>query len=242
MADHISVEQLADAAEGLLEPERALLVRTHLESCPVCLETADLLTSVTVTLAAEPHPVMPADVVARLDAVIAAEQSSRSAGARVVRDLHPSSPAGGDVLAWTPRPRLAPAPPHSGKHRSRSAGLILAAAAAAMLVGFGGYVVSARAGLNEPPSGAAAVSSGSLRTQAGALKRSGDVDPHRFSQAWWCARRVTAGRITGIASVTVDGTPALLVYLRSDAETQVAVVEGCHDDAPRVTATRSLTR
>ena len=93
--------------------------------------------------------------------------------------------------------------------------------------------------MNEPPSGAAAVSSGDLRTQAGDLERGGDLDPHRFSQAWTCARQVTDGRITGIASVTVDGSPALLVYLDDE---RVAVVEGCHENTPRVTATAPLTR
>ena len=148
---------------------------------------------------------------------------------------------GADVLAWKPRPRLA-APPPAGPHRGRAAGWVLAAAAAATLVGFGGYVVSARAGLNEPPSGAAAVSSGELSTQAGDLERRRDVDPHRFSRAWSCAREVTDGRITGIVSVTVDGSPALLVYLGGGDGQRVAVVEGCDRGAPRLTASTPLTR
>ncbi len=149
---------------------------------------------------------------------------------------------GADVLAWKPRPRLPDSAPPSGPHRGRAAGWVLAAAVAATLVGFGGYVVSARAGLNEPPSGAAAVSSGELPKQAGDLERERDIDPHRFSRAWSCAREVTDGRITGIASVTVDGSPALLVYLRVDEGQLVAVVEGCDENAPRVTATTRLTR
>jgi len=235
VSDHISVEDLADAAEGLLEPARADVVRTHVTGCPACTQTAELLSSVTAMLSSEPAPAMPAPVIARLDAVIAQEQARRQIIAAV--------PVGADVLEWKPRPRLPAAEPApSGPHRGRAAGWVLAAAAAATLVGFGGYVVSARAGLNEPPSGAAAVSSGDLRTQAGDLERQRDIDPHRFSRAWSCAREVTDGRITGIASVTVDGSPALLVYLDRDGGQQVAVVEGCDNGAPRVTATTRLTR
>ena len=103
---------------------------------------------------------------------------------------------------------------------------LLAAAVAAAVVGFGAYVVSASAGLNEPPV-VSAVSSQSLAVQAGALERSQDLDPHRFSRAWQCARQATSGRIVALASSTVDGTPALLVYTRSGATTLVTVVTGC---------------
>jgi len=58
------------------------------------------------------------------------------------------------------------------------------------------------------------------------------LSPHRFSQAWDCARKVTDGRITGLAASTVDGTPALLVYTESDGSTQVTVVTGCGADTP----------
>ena len=46
---------------------------------------------------------------------------------------------------------------------------VLAAAAAALVVGFGGYVLSATAGLNEPPVVAALSSSEDLGAQAGAV-------------------------------------------------------------------------
>jgi predicted RNA-binding protein associated with RNAse of E/G family len=61
---------------------------------------------------------------------------------------------------------------------------------------------------------------------------SGGLSPHRFSQGWDCARKVTGGRITGLASSTVDGTPALLVYMKSEDSTQVTVATGCRVSMP----------
>jgi hypothetical protein len=108
----------------------------------------------------------------------------------------------------------------------------LAAAAAAAVVGFGAYVISARAGLNEPPV-VAAVNSRDLGAEARALERaSGGLSPHRFSQAWGCARHVTDERITGLVSSTVDGMPALLVYTESGDSTHVTVVTGCGGGTP----------
>jgi hypothetical protein len=104
----------------------------------------------------------------------------------------------------------------------------VAACAAAGIVGFAGYFVSASAGLNEPSVTApAVVSSGRLGSQAHALQENADLSPHRFSEAWDCAREVTSGRITAITSAVVDGQPALLVYTRSGPVSQVTVVTGC---------------
>jgi len=88
----------------------------------------------------------------------------------------------------------------------------------------------------------AAVNSSQLGPDATALERVTDLDPHRFSRAWQCARRVTAGRIVGLASSTVDGTPALLVYTRSDGETQVTVVTGCNGAQPSAGPSAVLSR
>ncbi|HET9649672.1 MAG TPA: zf-HC2 domain-containing protein [Microlunatus sp.] len=237
MADHISAEELAREAEGLLDPARTDAVEEHLRGCAACRERVTLLASVRTTLATTPQPPMPPEVAARLDAVLLQEQAGRSIDPGGPGSV-PSGPRGREL--WTARPRFA-APPLP-KHRRRTVGRVLLAAALAVLVGFGGYVLSARAGLNEPPTGAAAVSSEQLTSQAGALERSGDLEPHRFSRAWSCARRVTDDRITGIASVTVDQEPALLVYGDSPAGPVVAVVEGCDQGDPRVTATTPLPR
>ena len=183
--------------------------------------TADALAEVTAILQSEPVPAMPPAVAERLDRVVAAEQDRR-AGRRALSLVTPSEsslptrPTLGGFGEDLPRRR-----------RGRVLVSALAAAAAAAVVGFGGYVLSARAGLDEPPP-VAAVSLSDLGAQAGALERAANLGPHRFSRAWQCARQVTSGRITGLASTTVDGAPALLVYTNDDDVDRVTVVTGCN--------------
>jgi hypothetical protein len=113
---------------------------------------------------------------------------------------------------------------------------------AAAAVGLGGYVLSAAAGLNEPPVVAVAVSTDDLAAEARTLQSARDLDPHRFSQAWFCGRSVTDGRITGLVRARVDGTPALLVYTRDDGSSHVNVVTGCRTRGPARTASAVLGR
>ena len=213
MTDHPPLEELAEAAESLLVPERAARIEAHLRDCGDCRHRAADLDAVQAELSATPALVMPTGVADRLDRVLAAESARRG---------RPRTPRvtlgnfGADRSPRTTRRWLVPA---------------LVAAAAASMVGFGAYVASARAGLNEPPV-VAAVSSRDLGAQAAALERASGLDPHRFSRAWQCARQVTEGRIVGLAVSSVDGTPALLVYTRSSGSTQVTVVTGCAAAAP----------
>jgi hypothetical protein len=222
---HPSLTELAAEAEGLLDDTRSAELRVHLTGCSRCQRNAAELRAVSTTLAAAPMPEMPPEVAARLDRVLAGEAERRS-----------HQPARRDEK---------PGPGSSVPHRvtlgafgadrpRRSARRILlpalAAAAAASVVGFGAYVASASAGLNEPPV-VAAVSSSNLGAQASVFEREG-LDPHRFSRAWRCAREMTDEQIVGLASSTVDGTPALLVFTRSGATTQVTVVTGCATDRP----------
>jgi hypothetical protein len=104
---------------------------------------------------------------------------------------------------------------------------VLAAAAAALVLGFVAYVASATLGLDEPPTVSLSTSPARLVAEANALRARTDVDPHRFSQAWWCARRATGGRIIGLASTTTGAEPAVLVYARSADGLGVQVVTGC---------------
>ena len=213
MTDHPTLEELAEAAESLLVPERAAWIEAHLPDCPDCRHRAAELDAVQAKLAAAPAPVMPAGIANRLDRVLAAEGSRRSQP-RIPRVTLGNF--GVDRPRRATRRWLVPA---------------LAAAGAAAIVGFGAYVASASAGLNEPPV-VAAVSTRDLGVQAAALEQASGLDPHRFSRAWQCARQVTEGRIVGLAVSNVDGTPALLVYTRSSGSTQVTVVTGCAVAAP----------
>lgn len=230
MSDHVALEELAEAAEGLVDPEHAAVIEAHLSECDACRAQAEALRQVAARLAAEPRPVMPPDVFARLQTAMTAESAARAA--RVV-----------PLVAYRHRPTLgtfgAELHPPS---RKRWAAPLLAAAAVATLVGFAGYVLSASAGLNEPPTVAASVRTTDLGTQAGALKQAADLSPHRFSKAWQCARQVTAGRIVGLASTSVDGGPALLVYTRRDGQTEVTVVTGCASGSPTAGPSAPVTR
>ena len=223
-SSHPSLTELAESAEGLLDDARSAEVRAHLAWCVHCQRSAAELRAVSATLAAVPPPAMPVEVAARLDRVLAGEVVRRSQKRATEEEDRGS--------VWSrPRPTLGAF--DAGRPRRSLRRILLptlAAAAAAAVVGFGAYVVSATAGLNEPPV-VSAVSSSNLGAQAGALQREG-LEPHWFSRAWQCAREVTDGRIVGLASSTVDGTPALLVYTRSGATTQVIVITGCGTGLP----------
>jgi anti-sigma factor RsiW len=233
VADHPSIDDLADAAEGLLDPGRSREVAEHVPGCPTCQQTVAALGQVSRTLAAAPDAPMPPAVAARLAATVAAESAHRStvsvpAAARTVRPRRYSLGHFDDHVPHLPWwRRLAPA-----------LGVVVAAAA----VGLGGYVLSAAAGLNEPPLVAAAVSTEDLATSARAVQTARDLDPHRFSAAWFCGRSVTDGRITGLVRARVDGTPALLVYTRDDGSAVVTVVTGCTTRVPAPTASAVLGR
>jgi anti-sigma factor RsiW len=232
---HVTIDELADAAEGLLDPERAAFVDSHIADCPDCQAQSDALREVAAAMHAEPTLQMPEPVARRLNDVIVAERARRvsssvkSDGVEVAR-------------SWQPRKALGTFGEDLTKPKSRWALAALAAAVVAAVVGFGAYLISAGAGLNEPPV-VAAVNSRDLGADARALEQtSGGLSPHRFSQAWGCARKVTDGRITGLASTIVDGTPALLVYISSDGSTEVTVVTGCRAGTPSAGPSAVLPR
>ena len=240
MTTHPALEVLADAAEGLLDPAAADEVEAHLAGCASCRADQAELAGVPALLAAAPTPPMPAAVAERLAAVLAQEQAQRAVGGAL--PLVGSSTA----APARRRPRL-PYGTRSRPHpdlgrfgadlRKVSAGRrwalpALAAAVAASVVGFGGYVLSATLGLNEPPTVSVSTSPGQLGPQSRQLLSSRDLDPHRFSQAWWCARRATDQPIVGLAATSSAGQPALLVYLRTPAGLGVTVVTGCGTPEP----------
>jgi anti-sigma factor RsiW len=228
---HPPLTELADWDAGLLDAEWSAGLTAHVAGCAQCATALADVRAVSHRLATVPAPPMPAEVAARLDTVLAGEVDRRrrtSAGG----GFGPASGPAPAPVGWS-RPTLG----RFGEDRPRRSlrRVLLPALAATVLaavVGFGAYVVSASAGLNEPPVVSAVSSSRSLAVQAEALERSTDLDPHRFSRAWQCARQATSGRIVALANTTVDGTPALLVYTRSGSTTLVTVVTGCETGRP----------
>lgn len=234
-AQHLTTDELADAAEGLLDPARAAFAESHLAGCPDCHAQSDALRAVTATLQAEPPRSMPEAVAHRLNDVVAAQQVQRADASVMGSGLE-------SVASRQRRATLGTFGEDLEEARPRWALGALAAAVVAAVVGFSTYVISASAGLNEPPV-VAAVNSRDLGADARALEQaSGGLSPHRFSQAWDCARRVTDGRITGLAASSLDGTPALLVYTESDGSMQVTVVTGCGADTPSAGPSALLPR
>ena len=73
-AGHLSTETIADLQEGLIDDEPARRARRHLQDCPVCAAGDRALSDVRLRLAAagDAGP-MPADVIERVVAALAAE-------------------------------------------------------------------------------------------------------------------------------------------------------------------------
>lgn len=134
-------------------------------------------------------PRMPAAVAHRLQSVVAQESARRQTAA-----AEPAS---------SPRtPQRAVTLGHFGADRHRTPGWrrwvpVLVAATAAAVLGCGGYVISATAGLNEPPVVAAAITTDDLAAQAAGLEQSRDLDPHRFSNPWSAPDRSPAAGSRG---------------------------------------------
>jgi anti-sigma factor RsiW len=242
VTDHPSRDTLADAAEGLLQPAEAAAVDAHLAGCADCRAETAAFAEVGTILASVPAPVVPADVVRRLAGVVAAEQAARQVSP-VLHGVPGSGPDAPPVPRhpYGTRHRLNPSLGRFGEDLRRVSpgrrwGLpVLAAAAAAVVLGFFAYMASATLGLDEPPTVSISTAPGQLVGEATQLRERADVDPHRFSAAWWCARQVTTGRIVGLAATTTDGAPAVLVYVRSGDELGVQVVTGCGPGDPTAT-------
>lgn len=258
MPVHVSAEELADASAGLVDLARADQIAAHLAECPACRETDAGLRQVSRLLAAVPAPAMPAAVAARLDAVVQAESVRRQGGQPVEAPERTSAePTSGERAGGG----VAEAAGRSGSVRSGSHGwsrvplgeleystqpprraLWGLAAAVAGIVGFGGYVLGASAGLEEAPVGIVAVDSGQLGRQAELISNQADLGPRRFYPEWTCAREVTDGRITGLTRAIVDGAEALLVYTEAGGTTRVTVVTGCAEGEPAAGPTTVVKR
>ncbi|GAA4513345.1 hypothetical protein GCM10023191_080290 [Actinoallomurus oryzae] len=77
-AAHLDYEALADFAEGILDDATATSAEAHLAACDDCRRRAAEVAEVSRVLARAPVPPMPAHLVDRLDAALAAEAASHA--------------------------------------------------------------------------------------------------------------------------------------------------------------------
>ncbi|MEU3931303.1 hypothetical protein AB0E85_04500 [Streptomyces sp. NPDC029044] len=100
MAGHPDVAEISDLAEGLLPPARTTELRRHLDECELCADVYASLEEIRGMLGTLPGPPrMPADVVGRIDAALAAEALLN---------------AGGPESEESPEPENAPVPGAAG--------------------------------------------------------------------------------------------------------------------------------
>ncbi|HEY9294215.1 MAG TPA: zf-HC2 domain-containing protein [Microlunatus sp.] len=249
--DHIDLDELADAGEGLLSPERTSEVEAHLAECGACRARADELAEVSQQLAHAPAPSMPDAVFAQLQQTLADEQTRREAAAAARPGKHADRPptAGAPYADKPTRPSTHGSgritKPDLAEHfadtlaprrglRAKFAGGALAATALAAAVGFGGYLASASAGAAEPSQDRPmVVSPGALHASAAAEVAQGDLSAYRFTQAWFCVRKVTDGRITGIRPTVLNGDTGYLVFLHRDNGVRAVFVTGCETGNPK---------
>jgi hypothetical protein len=168
MRGHVNAEALALGREGLLGRRAAARVRAHVASCPRCAELDEELAALPALLALTAAPPMPADLAARLDAVIAAESARRlptadatgadTTGADTTRahttqaDTTAAAQAPGPEAPVAAQAAVADAP--APRARTGVARKVLALAAAVVVLAAGGGYLLSR--LPSPASGTSA--------------------------------------------------------------------------------------
>jgi putative zinc finger protein len=145
MRGHVNAEALALGREGLLGRRAAARVRAHLASCPRCAELDEELAALPALLALTAAPPMPADLAARLDAVIAAESARRlpmpDATRPATTDATAAAGAPGPDAPVAAQPAVADATAPRARPGLARKVLALAAAVVVLAAG-GGYLLS----------------------------------------------------------------------------------------------------
>ncbi|MBL1286079.1 zf-HC2 domain-containing protein [Streptomyces sp. For3] len=156
-AQHPDVPEISDFTEGLLPPSREAELRRHLDTCDECADIHSSLEEIRALLgsAQTPDESMPADVVARIDAALAAEASATptpsDAPAAVSRETAAESTAAPRPAG---RPRGATGPGRSSSRRRRRT-VILGTAFGAAAVGMSVFLLQSVQG-SQDSSGAMA--------------------------------------------------------------------------------------
>ncbi|MDX3323598.1 MULTISPECIES: zf-HC2 domain-containing protein [Streptomyces] len=156
-AQHPDVPEISDFTEGLLPPSREAELRRHLDTCDECADIRSSLEEIRSLLgsAQTPGESMPADVVDRIDAALAAEASATptlsDAPGAVSRETAPESTAAPRPAG---RPRGATGPGRSPSRRRRRT-VILGTAFGAAAVGMSVFLLQSLQG-SQDSSGAMA--------------------------------------------------------------------------------------
>lgn len=263
---HIDIDELADFTESLVPPERAAAISEHLAGCGRCRSDVEALADVHQLLADAPAESMPDEVFARLQDAVAAEQNQREASRsehRLDDHLGPTAPTIGTGRppyvdesgrpsvqggGRFPKPNIAEhftdTKHRRGGLRARFATGAVAAALLAATAGFGGYVLSATSGTDEPSADRPIVAGDqhALASSAASAAAGGDLESHRFTKAWLCARKVTDGSITGIRPTVLNAQHGYLVFLDSGSSARAVFVYGCDTGTPTAGPTIKLPR
>ncbi|MEH0420146.1 anti-sigma factor family protein [Streptomyces sp. B21-083] len=271
-AGHPDVTEITDLTEGLLTPARTSDVRQHLDECVLCADVYASLEEIRGLLGSMPSPArMPADIVGRIDAALAAEAE----GAHVSRET--STPP--DRLADRPTGHAHAATGPGRKDRTRRVRrrtIVLGTAFTAAALGLGSLLVSSLSDDNKQSAVASTFSGQKVETQVAQLlkgqggkktTRSGgpsvgirshpsDLTPYEHGDTLKikptsvpaCVMK-GIGRsgtsVLGVKQGTYDGTDAYLVLLPAAGDnTRVTayVVDSACVKQPSVPAEVLLTR
>jgi hypothetical protein len=215
---HPDATALAEYRAGLTGGRRARRLAAHVASCADCASVNDQLAAVTTMLASAPEPAMPDAVESRIMAALATEAAPVTE-ASPVTEAAPSTaakrdtalrPAGGDGGGSRRRPRGGRSGP--GNRWLRPA--VLASAAAACLVLFGGVY-----GITHLSSGSS--SSSAASSAAGSAAAGSESSPLAGGQAPG-TRLEPADSASAAFTVTASGTNYLPATLAPQVRAQLA--------------------
>ncbi|HTZ27980.1 MAG TPA: hypothetical protein VMC83_28555 [Streptosporangiaceae bacterium] len=216
---HPDATALAEYRAGLTGGRRARRLAAHVASCADCTSVNDQLAAVTTVLASAPEPTMPDAVESRIMAALATEAALVTEASPVTEAAHSTaakrgtalSPVGGDGGGSRRRPGGRSGRSGPGNRWLRPA--VLASAAAACLVLFGG--VYGITHLSSGSSSSSAASSAAAGSESSALADGQAPGTHTRLEPADSAP-------AGIFTVTASGTNYLPATLAPQVRAQLA--------------------